>query len=71
MPGSSGILVVGGALGGVVGFVLAAMIYTTVNPVLENSTSWVRELQGMLWNVVPLGTGAGAVIGVLIARWRR
>jgi cell division protein FtsX len=62
----------GAAAGAVVGFSLSWLIYTALNPVLEASTGWTRELQGFLWNVVPLLTLAGAVVGALVAvRWRR
>lgn len=57
--------------GGITGFALAAGIYLLVNPVLEGSDSGIEELQGLLWNIVPLLTLAGVALGWWIAtRWR-
>lgn len=63
--GGDGLLA--GMLGGIAGFAIASVVYLLVNPVLEDSTSWVRELQGMLWNLVPLLTVAGTMLGWWIA----
>ena len=52
--------IVGGSL---LGFGIGAVLDLTLNPVLEASTSWVRELQGMLWNLVPALTAAGLALG--------
>jgi cell division protein FtsX len=49
--------------GAVIGFALASMIYLTVNPVLEASSSPWREMQGLLWNLVPLLTAVGCLLG--------
>jgi hypothetical protein len=49
--------------GGLLGFAVGAAVYLTLNPVLEASTGWVRELQGMLWNFVPALTAAGLALG--------
>jgi len=51
------------AAGGAVGFGLGAVIYLLVTPVLEDSSGLVRELQGLLWNLVPLLTAVGALAG--------
>jgi len=56
--------------GGASGFVLGAGVYLVVNPILERSTGLVREMQGLLWNLVPLLTGAGMVLGWWVARRR-
>ena len=48
--------------GGVAGFTVGAAIYLVLNPVLETAGR-LEELQGLLWNVVPLLTAAGAIIG--------
>lgn len=53
----------GGVVGAAVGFGLSSVIYRLLNPVLEDSSGWVRELQGLLWNLVPLLTIAGASLG--------
>ena len=58
-----------GALGGaVIGFALGAVVYILVNPMLEDATGWVRETQGLLWNLVPFLTVLGAVVGGLLQR---
>lgn len=59
-------LLVGGALGLAVG----TGVYLTLNPVLEASTGLVREMQGMLWNLVPLLTLLGMLLGWWLARRR-
>lgn len=61
----------GTVAGAVVGFGLAWLVYASLNPVLEASTGWTRELQGFLWNIVPLLTLAGAVAGWLVVGLRR
>jgi hypothetical protein len=43
-----------------------------LNPVLEDASGWVRETQGLLWNLVPFRTVPGAVVGaVLLGRLER
>lgn len=59
--------VVGGLAGGAVALAVAAAIYLGVNPLLESAGSPLRELQGLLWNIVPLGTVTGIVVGVWMA----
>jgi H+/Cl- antiporter ClcA len=53
----------GAAGGAVVGFLVGAAIYLLLNPLLERSGGWVEETQGMLWNVVPVLTILGAIVG--------
>ncbi|HSK24890.1 MAG TPA: hypothetical protein VK906_17020 [Egicoccus sp.] len=60
-----------GVLGALLGFAVSAAIYLVLDPLLETSSTGVRELQGLLWNVVPVGTVAGFVVGVLLASRRR
>lgn len=61
-----------GALGGgTAGFVLASSAYLLITPVLEASPGWVRELQGLSWNLVPGLTLLGGVIGWVVAGPRR
>lgn len=63
----------GAVLGAVLGagFVVGAVVYVLVNPALESSSGVVRELQGLLWNLVPFLTVVGALVGLLLARRRR
>ena len=61
-----------GALGGgAAGFLLASVAYLWMTPVLEASPGWVRELQGLSWNLVPGLTLLGGVIGWVVAGPRR
>jgi cell division protein FtsX len=53
--------------GALVGLTIGSSIYLVLNPVLENASGSVRELQGLLWNVVPLMTVVGAVLGWIAA----
>lgn len=68
-PGRSGLLLA--LVGAAVGFGLGALVYLGLEPVLERSDGLLRELQGMLWNVVPLLTALGAVLGWRLAARRR
>ena len=63
--------VLGAVLGAGAGFVVGAVVYLLVGPVLEASSGIVRELQGLLWNLVPFLTVVGALVGLLLARRRR
>lgn len=56
--------VLGGLAGAAVGFALSASVYVLVNPRLEAAEGAVRELQGLLWNIVPLLTAAGFALGL-------
>lgn len=53
--------------GAAIGFAIAAVFYVQITPVLEASTGWVRELQGLSWNLVPGLTVLGAVTGWVLA----
>lgn len=58
-----------GVLGGsALGFAVGAAVYILVNPMLEDASGWVRETQGLLWNLVPLLTVLGAVVGGLLLK---
>lgn len=50
-------------VGGAVGFLIAFLLYGWLNPVLEARRDWLRELQGILFTLIPLGTVAGCVLG--------
>jgi hypothetical protein len=52
--------------GGIVGFATGAVVYILVNPMLEDASGWVRETQGLLWNLVPFLTVLGALVGGLL-----
>lgn len=54
--------------GGIVGFAIAAAVYVLVNPMLEDASGWLRETQGLLWDLVPLLTVVGAALGVLLLK---
>lgn len=54
--------------GGIVGLAFGAVVYILVNPVLEDASDWVRETQGLLWNLVPFLTVLGALVGGLLLR---
>lgn len=56
--------------GGLLGFAIGAGAYLLLEPVLESATDWVRETQGLAWNLVPLLTVVGAVVGGLALRRR-
>lgn len=53
-----------GALGAAIG----ALVYVMLNPVLEESTGFLRELQGPLWNLVPLLVLVGIGLGFWLGR---
>lgn len=66
-------MVIGMLVGAAAGFGLGGAVYVLVNPVLEQSSGLVRELQGALWNLVPLLTVVGGVLGwwLIAVRARR
>ena len=55
----------GAAGGGVAGFALASIAYLLITPVLEASPGWLREIQGLSWNLVPGLTLLGGITGWL------
>ena len=57
-------------LGALAGFGVGAVAYLAVNPLLEDASGWVRELQGLAWNLVPLLTVGGAALGGVLASRR-
>lgn len=61
----------GALLGAMLGFVLASAVYLLITPVLEASHGWLREMQGLSWNLVPGLTVLGAFAGWMAARPRR
>lgn len=63
---------IGAGLGALVGFGVALMLYAQLVPLLEAADGLVRELQGVLWNLVPISTVAGAAGGWWsMDRWHR
>ena len=56
-------------LGAALGAAVGLAIYVLAVPALENSAGVIRELQGFLWNTVPLLTVGGAIAGW--AGWAR
>lgn len=61
---------IGAGAGAVVGFLTGWGIYTLAVPVLESSQGWLRETQGLVWNVVYVLAVAGAVLGFWLVRRR-
>ena len=55
-------------IGATAGFALGALIYVVLAPWLEDQSGWLRELQGMAWNLVPLLTVVGAAVGGVCQR---
>lgn len=68
MAGDGRRQVVGAVLGALAGLALGAGAYLGLEPVLEAADGAVRELQGFVWNLVPVGTVGGAVLGWALAR---
>lgn len=56
----------GTVVGGAMGFAIGAAIYLLLSPVLEDASGWIRETQGLLWNLVPVLSVLGAVVGGLL-----
>ena len=52
--------------GGTVGFAVGAVVYVLLNPVLEDASGWIRETQGLVWNLVPALTVLGGLVGGLL-----
>jgi hypothetical protein len=61
---------VGVIVGAVLGLAVGAASYLVIEAVLEGRGGWVEELQGLAWNLVPLGAVCGAGVGILVARRR-
>lgn len=59
-------VVLGVVVGGAIGFGEGAAVYLLLKPVLEDASGWIRETQGLLWNLVPVLTVVGALIGGLL-----
>jgi len=59
---------IGGFVGAMAGFGAAYLLYQWVNPIVEARNDWLEEFQGLLFNVVPLGTAIGAVVGWWVVR---
>ena len=59
------------AVGGLLGLAAGSSLYLVLNPVLEESSGLVREMQGLLWNLVPLLTLVGIALGWWLARRSR
>lgn len=53
-------------IGAAVAFVVTFVLYRWLNPILEARTDWLREMQGLLWSLIPVGTLVGALVG---RRW--
>src|SRR5690606_32768251 len=58
----------GAALGALTGFLVGWGLYAALTPVLEASEGLVRELQGLVWNLVPLLTVGGGALGYVLLR---
>ena len=50
-------------VGDLLGLAAESSLYLVLNPVLEESSGLVREMQGLLWNLVPLLTLVGIALG--------
>lgn len=61
----------GAVVGGLLGFAVGSAIYLVLNPLLEESGGLLREMQGLLWNLVPMLTLVGVALGVWGVRRRR
>lgn len=59
------ILAVAGAL---IGFGTGYLLYEWLNPALEARTDWLRELQGLLFNLVLVCALAGIALGWWLGR---
>jgi hypothetical protein len=54
--------------GGAIGFAVGATVYLLLNPMLEDASGWIRETQGLLWNLVPALGVQGALVGGLLLK---
>jgi hypothetical protein len=62
----NGRVALGLVCGGAIGFAVGAVVYVLLNPALEDASGWIRETQGLLWNLVPLLTVLGGLVGGLL-----
>lgn len=53
-------------VGAVAAFAVTFLLYLWLNPILEARSDWLREMQGFLWSLIPVGTLVGALVG---RRW--
>ncbi len=67
-------IVIGVAIGAILGFAIGAGAYLLLDPWLESQSSLLREMQGLAFNLVPgltlIGGGLGAWWGVRRNRQR-
>lgn len=54
--------------GGAIGFAVGSAVYLLLNPMLEGASGWIRETQGLSWNLVPALSIVGALVGGLLLR---
>lgn len=64
-------VIAGGAVGALVGFVVAFLLYRWLNPILEDRRDWLREMQGFLFTLIPVATLLGALAGAAVMRRAR
>lgn len=57
-------------VGAVVGALVGALAYEWLAPLLDRRTDWLRETQGLLWNLVPVLGAVGAGVAYAVARRR-
>lgn len=53
-------------VGAAAAFAVTFLLYRWLNPILEARSDWLREMQGFLWSLIPVGTLVGALVG---RRW--
>lgn len=72
MRPSPWVLVMGAVVGACAGLGLGALAHVLAAAGLDAVGGGWRDLQGFAWNLVPLGTVAGGVLGGWAAdRWQR
>lgn len=59
---SRGLRVAAIVLGAVVGGLLGATVYELVAPVLDRRTDALRDMQGLVWNLVPVLAVVGGIV---------
>lgn len=60
------VVLLGAAAGGLVG----ALVYEWLAPGLDARTDWLRDVQGLLWNLVPVLAVVGGLVALALARRR-